>query len=120
MKKVLIIEDEAFICRAYKDGLTRAGFEVVVAHDGKEGMEKLKSEKPDLVLLDLVMPVMDGFNVLEVVGADKIFKKTPIIVLSNLGQESDIKKSKELGAKDFLVKADHSMKDVIATVKKYL
>ena len=85
-KKILLIEDDKFISRAYKDGLVRAGFEVDVAMDGKEGMEKIKSDGPDLILLDLVMPVKSGFEVLQEVKIDKELKDMPleIKILKNL------------------------------------
>lgn len=117
--KILIAEDDIFISRAYKDGLQGAGFEVVIAADGQETIEKIRSEKPDLVLLDLIMPVKNGFEVLEEIKADKTLN-TRIVILSNLGQESDVEKGKELGAVDYLIKSNHSMKDIIEKVKQNL
>lgn len=119
-KKILLIEDDKYICRAYKDGLERAGFEVVLAFDGQEGMEKIKSEKFDLTLLDLVMPVKNGFETLEELKKDDEFKKIPVVILSNLGQASDVEKGKALGAVDYLIKSDFSMKEVVEKVKFYL
>lgn len=118
--KVLLIEDDKYLCRAYKDGLERAGLEIILAYDGVEGLEKIKSEKPDLILLDLILPDKSGFEVLREVSLDKNLKKIPIVVLSNLGQKSDIQTCRELGAKDYLVKADFTMKDVIKKVKFHL
>lgn len=117
--KILLAEDDQFIARAYKDGLEQAGFEVVAAVDGVETVKKIRSEKPDLLLLDLVMPIKSGFGVMEEIKADETIK-VPVLVLSNLSQESDIKKSKELGAIDYIVKSNISMKEVIEVVKKYL
>ncbi len=118
--KILLIEDDKFISRAYSDGLTRAGLEVSVAEDGAVGLEKMKSEKPDLVLLDLIMPVKDGFDVLTEVKDDNQFKETIFVVLSNLGQEVDIEKAKQLGADDYLIKSDISMGEVIQKVESFL
>jgi len=118
--KILLIEDDKFISRAYSDGLTRAGLEVSVAEDGAVGLEKMKSEKPDLVLLDLIMPVKDGFDVLTEVKDDNQFKETIFVVLSNLGQEVDIEKAKQLGADDYLIKSDISMGEVIQKVESIL
>lgn len=119
--KILIAEDDVFISRAYKDGLEQAGFEVVIAVDGIETLDKIRTEKPHLVLLDLIMPNKNGFEVLEEIKKDDTFKKhVPIVILSNLGQESDVEKGKELGAIDYLVKADLSMKQVIEKIKQYL
>ena len=119
-KKILLAEDDQFISRAYKDGLERAGFEIVIALDGIEAVEKIRSEKPDIVLLDLIMPERNGFEVLEEIKKDEYLKKIPVIILSNLGQESDVKKGKDLGAVDYFIKTDFSMKEVIEKVKFYL
>ena len=100
-KKILLAEDDKFICKAYTDGLTKAGFEVFIAHDGVEAMNKIKSQKFDLILLDLVMPSKNGFEVLEELIINPGMSNAPVVVLSNLGQESDTKKAKDLGAVDF-------------------
>jgi DNA-binding response OmpR family regulator len=118
--KILIAEDDSFICRAYKEGLTKAGFEIAIAHNGNEAIEKIKSAKPDLVLLDLVMPDKNGFEVLEELKMNGTLKKTSVIVLSNLSQESDFKQVKDLGAADYLVKSNLSMKQVIEKVRFHL
>jgi len=119
-KKILVVEDDKYYRRAYKDGLEDAGFSVVVASDGKEGLEKAKAERPDLILLDLIMPIEGGFDVLEEMKIDDKLKMVPIIILSNLGQESDVEKSKALGAVDYLIKSDVTMKEVLTKVKFYL
>jgi len=119
-KKIILIEDDRYLCRAYKDGLERAGFRLILAYDGKEGLEKIKTEKPDLVLLDLVMPVLDGFKVLKELKNDDNTRHLPIVVLTNLGQDEDIKKGMDLGAVDYLIKTEYSMREVIEKVKKYL
>jgi len=117
--KVLLAEDEEFISRAYKDGFERAGFEVITAFDGEEAVIKTRENKPDVMLLDLVMPVKTGFEVLRELRADKNFADMPILVLSNLSQESDIEESKKLGATDFLVKSNMTLQEVIAKIKQY-
>ena len=119
-KKILLVEDDKFISRAYKDGLGRAGFEVSTASDGKEGMEKIQTENPDLVLLDLVLPIKNGFEVLSEIKMDEKSQDIPVIILSNLGQESDIQKGKDLGAVDYLIKSNFTMKQVIAKIKEHL
>ena len=118
--KILLVEDDEFLSRAYSDGLSRAGLEVDVARDGGEAMEKVKEEKPDLILLDLVMPTKNGFEVLEELRMDDDLKKIPVMILTNLGQDSDIEKGKNLGAIDYLIKTDLSMKEVIEKVKYHL
>ena len=119
-KTILLVEDDKFISRAYRAGIGGEGFKVITAYTGVEGMAKAKRERPDLILLDLVMPMMDGFDLLKDLKKDPETKNIPVVILSNLGQESDIQKGKALGAADYLVKANWSMKDVIAKVKEHL
>lgn len=118
--KILLAEDDKFISRAYKDGLERAGFEIIIAFDGVEAIKKIREEKPDLILLDLIMPDKNGFEVLEEIKMDDALKNMRVIILSNLGQDSDIEKGKALGAADYLIKSNLSMKEVIEKVKFYL
>lgn len=118
--KILIIEDDTFIIRAYKDGFEKEGLEVITATDGQEGLDKIRSESPDLVLLDLILPVKNGFEVLEELKVEKINIVPPTVILTNLGQESDVKKGKSYGAIDYLVKANYSMSEVINRVKQHL
>jgi len=118
--KILLIEDDSFISHAYTDGLGRAGFEMIAASNGEEGIEKIKSENPNLILLDLIMPIKNGFEVLEEIKKDDNLKNIPVIILSNLGQKSDIEKGKTLGAVDYMVKANFSMEEVVKKIKKYL
>ena len=119
-KKILLAEDDKFISRAYSDGLSRAGFEVILAMDGIEAVELARKEKPDMILLDLIMPRKNGFEVLIELNDEAELKKIPVIILSNLGQESDITKGKEMGAVDYLIKSNFSLKEVIEKIKKYL
>ncbi|MGB2762498.1 MAG: response regulator [Minisyncoccales bacterium] len=119
--RILLAEDDKFISRAYKDGLERAGFEVIIASDGVEAVNKIKSEALDLILLDLIMPIKNGFEVLsEIKMMDHDLKKISVVILSNLGQDSDVEKGKALGAVDYLIKTDFSMKEVIEKVKFYI
>jgi len=118
--KVLIIEDDRFLSKIYASKLSKEGIEADFALDGEEGLEKAKAGKPKLILLDLIMPKMDGFAVLEAMAADASLKKIPVIVLSNLGQDEDIERAKKLGAKDFLVKSDSSIQAVVEKIKTYL
>ena len=117
---ILLAEDDKFISRAYTDGLSRAGFNVIPAMDGNEALAKARENKPDLVLLDLIMPGKNGFETLEELKADSKLKNIPVIVLSNLGQETDIEQAKKLGAADYMVKANYSLQEVIDKIKKYL
>lgn len=119
-KIILLVEDDDFVGRAYKDGLCRAGFLVETAKDGNEAVKKAKSARPDLIILDLVMPLKNGFEVLEELRKDQAFNAVPIVVVSNLGQETDIEKAMQLGATGYLVKNQFSMKQMIDYIQKYL
>lgn len=117
-KRILIVEDEKPMARALELKLESSGFDAVMVFDGDEAMKILKKEKFDLMLLDLIMPKKDGFAVLEFLKEEGI--KVPVIVSTNLGQEEDMKNAKELGAKDYFVKADTPIMDVVKNVKKVL
>ena len=120
--KILLCEDEEFVARSYTRKLELEGFAVILAKNGNEAIEMIKTESPNLVLLDLLMPLKNGFEVLEEIqkGVDEKLKKIPIIVSSNLGQNTDIEESKKLGAVDYLVKSNISLKELVEKVRKYL
>lgn len=118
--KVLIIEDDKFLSKIYASKLSKEGIEADFALDGEEGLQKMKAAKPKLILLDLIMPKMDGFAVLEEMKKDPALKKIAVLVLSNLGQDEDIVRAKKLGAKDFLVKSDSSIQEVVTKIKSHL
>lgn len=116
---MLVIEDDRFLVKAYEAKLKGEGFSVSVAHDGEEGIAKIEAEKPDIILLDLIMPRMDGFDVLEEMQKHKEWKKIPVLILTNLGQEDDRKRGLKLGAKDYIVKADYSLAQIVDLIKKH-
>ncbi|MFA5025277.1 MAG: response regulator [Candidatus Shapirobacteria bacterium] len=118
MKKILIAEDDKFLSSAYRFKLTKAGFDVQIVGDGAELLTNMGIRMPDLILLDLVMPVMDGFTTLESIRSNPRYKTIPIIVASNLGQKEDIDRTKELGATDFVVKSDMSLDSLIEKINK--
>ena len=120
MKKIIIAEDDKFLSSAYKLKLTAAGFEVMVVANGQELLDSLKKFNPDLVILDLVMPVLDGFAALEQIKSDDNFKKIPIIVASNLGQKEDIDRTKALGVSEFFIKSDLSLNVLVDKINKLL
>lgn len=122
MSKVLLVEDDQILARLYQAKFQKEGFEIKLSFDGQEGFDSMKSFSPDLVILDLIMPKVDGFSFLQKVKDDSELSKrgTPILVLSNLGQEADIKKAIDMGAKDFFVKADVSLSQMVEKVRKYL
>ncbi len=119
MNHVLVVEDENFLIRALEDNLTTEGYTVDIAENGEEALEKIKRRKPDLILLDILMPKRDGFYVLEEMKKNPEWKLIPVIVLSNLGEDTAIKRALEMGADDFLVKSQHPIGEVIEKVKEY-
>jgi len=119
-KTVLVVEDDNFLIKAYEAHLAKAGFHVRTALDGVEAVESLKKVMPGIILLDLVMPRMDGFDVLEEMQKKSEWKKIPIVVLSNLGQESDRDRSLKLGAVEYIVKSDSSLQEIVGLINKHL
>src|SRR3989338_1592705 len=105
-RKILIVEDEPFLSDMYKAKFESLGYNVVTADNGEQGIAKMRLEKPDVVLLDIIMPVMDGYSVLKVVRADPELKHQLIVIFSNLGQDEEITKGLQLGADDYLVKSN--------------
>lgn len=120
-KKILIIDDDALLLEMYQEKLEYEGFEVVTALSGQEGLKKAKSSKPNLILLDILMPRMDGFEVLERLKSDPETKKVPVIFLTNLSEaEENVNKGFELGAAAYLVKALFRPAEVIEKIKEIL
>ena len=118
--KILMIEEDRFLRKIYKNKLTQTGFEFLEATNGEEGLNKVISEKPDLVLLDLILPKKSGFDVLIEMQRRKEIKDIPVVILSNLAQETDIQRGFDLGAKDYLVKPNISLSEVVGRVKECL
>ncbi len=117
-KRVLVVEDERPIANALVLKLTNSGFEADAANDGAEALEMIGKGSYDVILLDLMMPKMDGFEMLEAMKKKKI--NIPVIVSTNLSQESDSERAKKLGARDYFVKSDTQIKDVINHIAKVL
>ncbi|XOB41229.1 MAG: response regulator [Candidatus Nealsonbacteria bacterium] len=120
MKKVLIVEDEEIIIDLLKKKLLQEGYDVSVAHNGEEGLKALRETKPDIVLLDIVMPKKSGYEVMEEMGKDPELKKIPIIVISNSGQPVELDKAKYLGARDWLIKTEFDPQEVVDKVRKQI
>jgi len=118
-KKVLVIEDDQFLAKVYLIKLKKEGYDVEMAYDGNEGIEAMKKKIPDIVLLDLILPGIDGFEVLKKMKADPKLAKIPVIILSNLGQEEDIERGKKLGADDYFVKANTALSSIVKKIKEY-
>jgi DNA-binding response OmpR family regulator len=119
-KKLLIIEDDLVLQGALVEYLSTEGFDVTAASDGETGITMSISENPDLILLDIVLPKKDGYEVLTEVRANEKTKHTPIVLLTNLGSIADVEKALELGATTYLVKADYRLEEVTAKVKEIL
>ncbi len=117
-KKILVIEDEKPMARALELKLTHAGFAVKAVFNGEDGVELLQKETYALILLDLIMPKMDGFTVLETLKKEKI--QIPVMVLSNLSQEDDEKRAKALGAKEFFIKSNTPIATIVEKVSQFL
>ena len=120
MAKILIIEDDLVLQKALADYLSAEGFEIKVASDGENGEKLAISEKPDLILLDIILPKKDGFEVLRSVRDEEKTQKIPIVLLTNLDSINDVEKALELGATTYLVKADYKLEEVTAKVKELL
>ncbi|MHB1163387.1 MAG: response regulator [Minisyncoccota bacterium] len=114
--KILVIEDDTFLSSLLSGELQQAGYEVLSANDGERGVEMAK-KMPDLILLDLIMPGMDGFETLAKLKADPVTASIPVVVASNLGEPEEIKRAKDGGALDFLVKVHFTPKEIIEKIK---
>jgi len=118
--KVLIVEDEHFLSTILANRLKKEGFVISQAFDGQEGIDSLSTEKPDLVILDLILPRRSGFEVLETLSRDPQLSKIPVIILSNLGQQSDIEKARELGAFAYYIKVSTSIDNFVEVVRNVI
>lgn len=118
--KILIIEDDKFFQKFYSSKLQENKVEVEVAGDGEEGLMKMRSASPDLVLLDLIMPKVDGFKVLAARLQDESLKKIPVIVLSTLGQEKDVQNAQKLGADSYIDKGSFDFNSIVNTINKIM
>jgi DNA-binding response OmpR family regulator len=120
MSKILIIEDDKFLRELIVKKLSDENFETEQAVDGESGLKKIKTVNPDIVLLDLILPGIDGFEVLSKMKEDSSLTSIPVIILSNLGQREDVEKGMKLGATDYLVKAHFTPNEIVEKIKKIL
>jgi len=119
-KTILVVEDDTILRDLISQKLKKDNYEIVEAIDGEEGLKKAKEEKPDIILLDLILPGIDGFGVLEQIKKDPEIAKIPVVILSNLGQKEEIEKGMSLGATDFLIKAHFTLSEIVVKIKKIL
>lgn len=120
MKKILIVEDDPSIIQMYSMKFKESGYEVLQAGTGVEGLELAKKENPSIILLDIIIPQFDGFAVLEKLRDDANTKNIPVILLTNLSQDTDKERGKKLGAKEYLVKAHLTPTEVLKKAEKYI
>jgi len=118
--KVLIIEDDSYISDMYRIKLESENFETTVAGDGIAGIKALEKQKPDIILLDIVMPRVDGFSVLKIIEKNPELKKIPVILLTNLGQKENVERGLEMGAVSYIIKAHFTPSEVVEKVKEIL
>ncbi len=119
-KRILLVEDEPMLSNLLRQRLEKEGFQVVLAHDGSEAIKFLKENKPDLILLDIILPKMSGFEVMEMMKSDPTLQSAPVVVVSNLGQEEDVARGQSLGAVGYFVKAQMSIEDLVSKIKEFL
>lgn len=117
--KILIAEDDGFYQKFYTNKLQEKGFETVLAVDGEDAILKILDSKPDLILLDIIMPKKDGFEVLAAMRGNPITQNIPVIVFSSLGQEDDVKKAKSLGATDYINKSFYDFDLLLSKIQAY-
>lgn len=117
---LLLVEDDTFLANIYKTKFEMEGFKVTVAEDGEVALVEVKKKKPDIILLDILLPKKDGFTVLKELKSDANTKTIPVILLTNLGQKDDVDKGLELGAIDYLIKAHFKPSETVAKVKRVL
>ncbi|MBL7155035.1 MAG: response regulator [Candidatus Portnoybacteria bacterium] len=119
-KKILIIEDEKFLLEMYQSRFEKEGYRVFTAINGQPGLELAQKEKPDLIILDILMPEMDGYEVIKKLKENSQTEKIPILVLSNLGQPEEINQGLKLGADDYIIKTDLTPSELINKVERML
>lgn len=120
IRKILLIEDDPFLSEIYVTKFKEAGFEILLAEDGIFGLQKLKEIRSDIILLDLVMPNMDGFEMLRLIKEDHNLKFIPVVILSNLGEQENVEKGLGLGAAAYIIKAHYTPTEIVAKVKEIL
>lgn len=120
MKKILIIEDDSFLQGLEAGKLGKEGYEVITASSGEEAMKRVEEPDIDIVLLDLILPNFDGFEILKKIRETEKIKDIPVIVFSNLSEEKNVEKSKELGATDFMVKSNFTLDELVKHINTIL
>jgi len=117
---ILIVEDDIFLSDLYKTKMELEGFKVLTAYDGEKGLELAQKNSPNIILLDLILPKLSGFGVLEKLKANKATQNIPVIILTNLSQKSDVEKGLKIGANDYLIKAHFMPSEVVEKIKRLM
>lgn len=120
MKKILFIEDESALQKTVSAAFEQEGIEIISAVDGEIGLRLAQEKNPDLILLDLILPKMDGFEVLKALKSDPAYSHIPIVVLTNLESNADVERALSLGAKSYLVKANYALPQMVEKIKEFL
>ena len=119
-KKIVLVEDEEIMINLLQKKLIKEGYDVSIARDGGEGLKKIRETMPDLILMDIVMPKVGGFEAMEQIQKDPKINKIPIIIISNSGQPVEVDKARELGARDWLIKTEFDPQELIEKIKKQI
>lgn len=120
MKKVLIIEDDSFLLDLEAAKIKKNNYDVLVAQTGEDGIKKIKEPDIGIILLDLLLPNFDGFEILKTIRANELTKKIPVIVFSNCAEQKDVEKAMQLGANKFMVKSNFSLEELIDEIGKFI
>lgn len=120
MSKILLVEDDPLVARMYRKALSLNDMDVVLAENGQIGIDKAKETNPDLILLDIMMPKMNGMEMLDILKSDAELKKIPVIILTNLSGTHDAELAIKKGALDYLIKSEHKPQEIVVKIKKYL
>ncbi|HMR55222.1 MAG TPA: response regulator [Candidatus Doudnabacteria bacterium] len=120
MSKIVIAEDDQMISASLKDGFTQAGFEVAMGGDGEEALVKIRESKPDIILLDIMMPKLDGIGVVWELKADAELSKIPVVMLTNLSDPATVSKILEAGVTDYLLKSEQSIDEIVSKVTEVM
>jgi len=115
-KKILLVEDEELLINLLQKKLTESGYLVSLSRNGEEGLKSMRQDPPDIVLLDIIMPKIGGFEVLEEMAKDDFLKKIPVVIISNSGQPVELDRAKKLGVKDWLIKTEFDPEEVLEKV----
>jgi len=119
-RAILIVEDDEMVANMYKIKLENNCWKVILAQNGQDGLESASREKPDLILLDIILPQVDGFAVLQSLKEKNDLREIPVVILTNLGTDEDVAKGRELGAAGYIIKSEHTPSQICEEIKKYI